>query len=183
MSVGRLQRRKGHDLVLRALPALLKRHSTLRYVIVGDGEERPRLESMARELGVTPQVTFVGEVPDDLLPGYFAAADIFVLPNRVEKGDFEGFGIVFLEAAAAGLPTVGGRSGGVPEAVLEDETGLLVDGTDPAELEGALHRLLVDRVLARSLGEAGRRRVRNEFTWAASAARLREAHLELAARL
>ncbi len=183
LSVGRLQRRKGHDLVLRALPALLKRHSTLRYVIVGDGEERPRLESMARELAVTARVTFVGEVPDDLLPGYFAAADIFVLPNRVEKGDFEGFGIVFLEAAAAGLPTVGGRSGGVPEAVLEDETGLLVDGTDPAELEGALHRLLVDRVLARSLGEAGRRRVRNEFTWAASAARLREAHLELAARL
>jgi len=181
LSVGRLQRRKGHDTMLLALARLIDRHPRVTYLIVGDGEERGRLEAMVGELGLGPHVRFEGEVAEASLPGYFARADVFALPNRVERGDFEGFGIVFLEAAAAGVPTVGGRSGGVPEAIADGETGYLVGGEDAAELAATLDRLLSDAELSQALGSAGRRRVLREFTWEASASRLRDAHLELAA--
>lgn len=180
LTVGRLQRRKGHDLILQALPDVLRRHPSLHHVIVGEGEERPRLEALARELGIAASVTFVGEVPQNELPGYFAGCDVFVMPNRVDNGDFEGFGIVFLEAAAAGRPVIGGRSGGVPEAVEEGQTGLLVGGTDAAELARGLDVLLSDEQRRRRMGEAGRLRVEQRFTWEASAAGLRAAHLEAA---
>jgi phosphatidyl-myo-inositol dimannoside synthase len=178
LTVGRLQRRKGHDLVLQALPALRRRHQALRYVIVGDGEERGRLEQMVRDLGITEMVTFAGEVPLSDLPGYFAGCDVFVMPNRVHHGDFEGFGIVFLEAAAAGRPVVGGRSGGVPEAIAEGESGLLVTGDDAGELASTLEGLLADAAFRQRLGCAGRERVHSRFTWQASADRLHAVHLE-----
>lgn len=182
LTVGRLQRRKGHDLVLKALPAVLQRHPTTRYLVVGDGEERPRLERLALELGVAAHVTFVGEVSEECLPRYFASADVFVMPNRVEQGDFEGFGIVFLEAAAAAKPVIGGRSGGVPEAVAEGESGLLVGGEDVEELVKQLELLLGSPELRQRLGAAGKRRVEQEFSWDASSARLRAAHDEAARR-
>lgn len=183
LTVGRLQRRKGHDLVLQALPEVLRRHPTTRYVVVGDGEERGRLEQIARDVGVAARVTFAGEVPMEDLPGYFAGCDVFVMPNRVHNGDFEGFGIVFLEAAAAGRPVIGGRSGGVPEAVAEGETGFLVTGEDAGELAAALDALLANPERRQRLGAAGRARVQTQFTWQASANRLRAVHLEAAADL
>lgn len=180
LTVGRLQRRKGHDLVLQAMPELLRRHADVRYLIVGDGEERSRLEQMTRELGVSAHVTFFGEVPLADLPGFFAGCDVFVMPNRVHQGDFEGFGIVFLEAAASGRPVVGGRSGGVPEAVAEGKNGLLVTGEDASELVTALDMLLSAPELRAHFGAAGRARVATDFTWQASADRLRAVHLEAA---
>lgn len=177
LSVGRLQTRKGHDLMIQAVGQLTREgHRALRYVIIGDGSERPRLDALVDHCGVREYVTFVGEMPAPLLPHYYAACDIFVLPNRVEQGDVEGFGIVFLEAAASGRPTVGGRSGGVPEAVADGETGLLVSGTDVAELAATIARLMESETLRRRLGDAGRIRTVREFAWECAADRVLAVH-------
>jgi phosphatidylinositol alpha-1,6-mannosyltransferase len=111
-------------------------------------------------------VTFLGALPDQEVTDLFGAADVFVHPNRVEATDFEGFGIVFLEAAAAGLPAIGGRSGGVPEAIVDGATGLLVGGEDPQELRQCLERLVDSAELRKRLGSAARERVLRDFSLA-----------------
>lgn len=172
LTVGRLQRRKGHDVALAALARLRSRGSKARYLIVGDGPERQSLEAQAFKLGLDGSVLFAGAVAESDLPAWFAAADVFLLPNRQDGVDFEGFGIVFLEAAAAGLPTIGGRSGGVPEAIAEGETGLLVSGTDPDELATAMGTLIDSPELRARMGEAGRRRATTSFSWDRAVERL-----------
>jgi phosphatidylinositol alpha-1,6-mannosyltransferase len=181
LTVGRLQRRKGHDLVLRALAALTRRALSVRYVVVGDGDDHARLQQLADELGVSALVHFAGAVTSEMLPAYYAAADVFVHPNRVEAGDFEGFGIVFLEAAAAGLPVIAGASGGVPEAVVQDRTGMLVSGTSAEELEQAIAELAAHPARRRQLGEAGRQRVRTDFSWERAAAQVTAIHERVSA--
>jgi phosphatidylinositol alpha-1,6-mannosyltransferase len=176
LSVARLQRRKGHDLVLRVLPALKKAAPSLRYVIVGDGDERDRLERLSVELGVSADVSFVGSVSDAELPAYFAACDVFVLPTRTETSDFEGFGIVFLEAAAAGKPAVGGRNGGVPEAIVEGETGMLVADERTDELFAALKSMCTSEVLRHQMGAAGRARAIRDFSWDRAADAVMQIH-------
>ncbi|HEX6209274.1 MAG TPA: glycosyltransferase family 4 protein, partial [Methylomirabilota bacterium] len=170
LSVGRLQRRKGHDLVLAALARLAGGDQPIRYVIAGDGPERERLEAQAASLGVSDRVCFQGAVDTRDLPAYYAASDVFVMPNRAEGVDFEGFGIVFLEAAASGRPAIGGRTGGVPEAIEENVTGLLVSGTDAGELADAMQRLARSPELRRQYGAAGRTRACEQFSWERSAA-------------
>lgn len=165
LSVGRLQCRKGHDLVIAALAAMGQGVSRFRYVIAGDGEERARLEQLAAWHGLSGRVHFCGVVEERDLPAYYAAADIFVLPNRIEGHDLEGFGIVFLEAAASGKPAIGGHSGGVPEAIAEGETGLLVSGTDAGELAAAIQRLGRSAGLRQRMGEAARARAVTQFSW------------------
>jgi phosphatidylinositol alpha-1,6-mannosyltransferase len=180
LSVGRLQTRKGHDLMIQAVGHLTRQqHRSLRYVIVGDGAERARLEALVDQCGVREYVTFIGEAPAQLLPQYYAACDIFVHPNRVEQTDVEGFGMVFLEAAATGKPTVGGNSGGVPEAMADGVTGLLVGGTDVEELATTVARLMDSDALRRRLGEAGRTRAVREFGWDCAAERVSTVHKRL----
>ena len=180
LSVGRLQTRKGHDLMIQAVRLLTQeQHRSVRYVIVGNGDDRARLEALVDECGVRESVTFADEVPAEMLPQYFAACDIFVLPNRIEQGDVEGFGIVFLEAAASAKPSIGGRSGGVPEAVADGVSGLLVSGTDAAELAATIARLMDSESLRRSLGEAGRARAVREFTWEYAAGKVSTTHTRL----
>jgi phosphatidyl-myo-inositol dimannoside synthase len=181
LSVGRLQARKGHDLVIRALPAFGTR-PILRYVIAGEGPEKDRLTALATSLGLGDRVEFLGKVPPAELPGLYAASDIFVHPNRVEGADFEGFGIVFLEAAAAGLPAIGGRSGGVPEAVEDGVTGLLVGGRDVEELQRAILSLAQSKPLRERVGAAARDRVLREFTWDRAARRVLEIDSEIRQR-
>jgi phosphatidyl-myo-inositol dimannoside synthase len=176
LTVGRLQRRKGHDLVLRALALLRDQTPRIRYAILGQGEERPYLESLVQELGLHDVVTFATESEGADLRAYYAAADVFVMPNRIEGGDFEGFGIVFLEASACGLPTIGGRSGGVPEAVEEGHTGLLVGGENAQELADAIGRLARSSELRQQMGRAGRTRVIEHFTWERAAAKISALH-------
>jgi phosphatidylinositol alpha-1,6-mannosyltransferase len=176
LTVGRLQRRKGHDVALQAVARLRASTPGLRYVIVGDGEERARLERIIAQERLADIVTLLGAVPDDELPDYFAAADIFVHPNRNDGGDVEGFGIVFLEAAAAGIPTIGGRSGGVPEAIEDRVTGLLVDGADPAAVAAGIRTLAESEPLRRRLGDAGRARVCDRFTWERAAGAVAAIH-------
>jgi phosphatidylinositol alpha-1,6-mannosyltransferase len=176
LSVGRLQARKGHDVAVRAVAALAPRFPDIRYLIIGTGEERARLEQLAVVHGVHNRVTFVGAVSDQELPAYYAACDIFVLPNRVEQGDFEGFGIVFLEAAACGRAVVGGASGGVTESVAHGSTGLLVDGESVEAVVAALGTLARSPEVRQAYGIAGRKRVESRFTWEASAAVVARVH-------
>jgi phosphatidyl-myo-inositol dimannoside synthase len=176
LSVGRLQARKGHDVAIRAVAALAPDFPTLRYVIVGDGEERPRLDRLVSELGIRDRVRFVGDVSDDTMPQYFAACDVFLLANRVEQGDFEGFGIVFLEAAASGKAVIGGASGGVVEAVESGTTGILVDASSVEAVTAALTHLARSPETRRAYGEAGRRRAVERFSWDAAAAKVKSIH-------
>ncbi len=167
LTVARLTPRKGHDLVLRAL-ALMEERTDIRYVVVGSGEDRGRLEQMATELGIRDSVVFMGRADDAELPDYYRLADIYVMPNREVIGStdsIEGFGISFIEAAATGIPSIAGRSGGAVDAVADGETGLLVDPESPHELADAIRKLLDDTSLRKKMGMRGRERVERQFSW------------------
>lgn len=180
LTVGRLQRRKGHDLVLQTLAQLGPEAPPLRYVIVGGGPEDERLRRLARELRIEDRVVFAGEATADELPRYYAAADLFVHPNRVEQGDFEGFGLVLLEAAATGLPVIAGATGGTPEAVKDGTTGVLVSGVSTEELRDAILDLAGSPRRRMAMGEAGRAMVFREFTWERAAATAAATHQRVA---
>lgn len=175
MSIGRLQRRKGFDMAIRAVGKLRSSIPDLRYAIVGGGDDLDYLRGIVAELGLQAVVTLTGPVPWDDLPRYFAAGDVFVHPNRIDGVDFEGFGIVFLEAAACGKPVIAGNTGGAPEAVASGQTGLLVSGTDVDELAQAMQTLIENANLRSTLGAAGRKRVLEQFTWDMAARRMAEA--------
>ena len=164
-TVARLDPVKDLGSLVKAFGQVSAAHPRSRLVIVGEGPEMSRLRALASDLGVAGRVAFEGAARFDQLPAYFATADVFVHPNRVEHGDFEGFGIVFLEAAAAGIPAIGGRSGGVPESVEEGVTGLLVSGEDVQELAAAIAKLAASPSLRTELGQQGRARVIRSFTW------------------
>ena len=174
LTVTRLAPKKGVDTVLSALPLVRERVGPVRYLVVGEGEDRPRLERLARELGLGDSVTLAGRVGDEELADAYRRCDLFLLVSREERGgeDYEGFGIVLLEAAAAGKPVIAGRSGGIPEAVAEGVSGLLVDPGSPEETAEAVVSLLKDPERARRMGEAGRRRVEEQFSVRAMADRL-----------
>jgi phosphatidyl-myo-inositol dimannoside synthase len=174
LSVGRLVERKGHDMVLRALPRVAGVVPQVRYAIAGTGPHREALERLARELGVEERVEFLGFVPEPQLPELYAAADLFAMVSRElpERGDVEGFGIVYLEAAAAGLASLAGRSGGVEDAVVHEETGLLVDPRDEQAVTAVLIQLLTNTDLRARLAAAGRERVMRDFDRRQHAARL-----------
>lgn len=157
LSAGRLVRRKGVDTLLRACSALWRGEAGPALVVAGDGPDRGRLEALARGLRVP--VRFLGRVPDGELPGLYSAAELFVLAAREEpEGDVEGFGLVLLEAAACVTPAVACRSGGVPDAVDDGVSGLLVPPDDPAALAAALTRVLTDDALRRWLACGARAR-------------------------
>jgi phosphatidyl-myo-inositol dimannoside synthase len=163
LMVGRLaQVHKGFDTAIRALPEILRAVPDASLVIAGPGDPAA-LAILARTNGVADHVVFAGPVPRTELILLFSACDLFLLPAREVQGTAEGFGVVFLEAALAGKAAVGGRSGGVGEAVLDGETGLLVNGKDPGEVASAVVRLLGDPALASRLGQRARERVLEEF--------------------
>jgi phosphatidylinositol alpha-1,6-mannosyltransferase len=143
-------------------------------VIVGEGPARSRLERLAVRHDRAHGVVFAGAVPDQELPEYFAAADVFAMPCRTRAWglDVEGLGTVFLQAAAVGKPAIAGRSGGTSDAVLEGTTGLLVDGRSTTAIANALLRLLRFPDEARALGARGAERVRRDLTWPVLASRL-----------
>jgi len=176
LSVGRLVERKGQDMVVRSLPQVARAVPGVRYAIAGEGPYRQELERLAREAGVEERVEFLGFVSEAELLSLYAAADVFAMPSRErpEAGDAEGFGIVFIEANAAGLAVLAGRSGGVEDAVVDGCTGLLVDPADPQAIAQGLIRLLQDNDLRGRLASQGRERARGEFDRRARAARLWE---------
>ena len=167
LTVARLVPRKGIDTVLQALPPLLDRSPDLQYWIVGNGPEHASLSQQAQELRLKHAVRFMHEVTETELPEIYRRATIFVMPARADycAGSVEGFGIVYLEASASGLPVVAADSGGAAEAMVENETGLLVPPDDPPALTKALLRLLNDSGMRERMGRAGRRWVENEMNW------------------
>jgi phosphatidyl-myo-inositol dimannoside synthase len=165
LTLGRLQRRKGQDMVIKALPLVKEKFPNVKYLIVGTGEEYESLQQLAKGNGVSENVLFVGSVADDERAGYYAACDVFLMPNRQIGTDVEGFGIVFLEAGAAGKPVIGGRSGGTGEAIQDGVTGIRVDGENVEAIAAAVIDLLADPPKARVMGERGRQRVEAAFTW------------------
>jgi phosphatidylinositol alpha-1,6-mannosyltransferase len=165
LSVGRLSRRKGFDQVIRSLPFLVNKDIDVYYTIIGIGEDRDYLVSLARHLGVSNRVHMLGHVSSDDLPRWFNAADVLAMPNRNINGDTEGFGMVFLEAAACGKPAVAGHAGGTGDAVADGMTGLRVDGGSLVELVAALARLLEDPEFAALLGSSGYARAHKAFSW------------------
>jgi phosphatidylinositol alpha-1,6-mannosyltransferase len=168
--------------VIKALPVILRSIPDVTYLIVGDGPYRTNLERLAESLGLRGSVIFAGHVEAEILPECLAICDVFVMTSRAhpDRCDVEGFGLVYLEANACGKPVIGGRSGGVIDAVKHESTGLLVDPLDANDVAHAVIRLLKDRDYARRLGEQGMRRVHGEFTWHHVAERVRAALADVA---
>lgn len=155
LSVARQYPRKDTATLIRALPMVRRQVPDLRLRVLGGGPELPRLQALATELGVSEVVSFEGPLPEDeMVRRAYFQAHLFCLPSRQE-----GFGIVFLEAMAAGLPVVAARAAAVPEVVRHGETGILVPPGSPDALSSAILRLLGDPELRRRMGEAGRDRV------------------------
>jgi phosphatidyl-myo-inositol dimannoside synthase len=173
--VSRLVRRKGQDTLLAAWPEVMKQVPGASLLIVGDGPYSAALRRLSERMRVTPSVRFTGPVPAAELAAHYAAGDVFAMPCRTRRGglDVEGLGIVYLEASAAGLPVVGGDSGGAPDAILEGETGYVVPGRDTAALARRLIALLTDPAGAKAMGEKGRAWVERDWSWDGTAARLR----------
>lgn len=163
ITVCRLVSRKGVDTVLRSLPIIRKEIPDIQYTIVGEGPERKQLEYLAKELGISECVRFLGNVADDDVLPLFGTADAFVMTPREEGTDVEGFGIVYIEAAAAGLPSVASRTGGVPEAVQDETTGILVSPDNPKETADALLRLLKNPEERKRLAKNAKLRAWNDL--------------------
>jgi phosphatidyl-myo-inositol dimannoside synthase len=145
LTVGRLVERKGIDMTLRAMPAIIARVPDTHYLVVGTGEFEPALRSLVDELGLGAHVTFAGRIPVDELVAHYRLCDLFVMPNReLANHDTEGFGLVFLEANACGKAVVSGQAGGVVEAVRDGETGLTVDGTSATAIAAAIIELFTN---------------------------------------
>ena len=166
ITVARLVPHKGQDMGIRAVAQLSRDFPTLRYIMVGEGHDEARLRTLAKELGVTDKVGFVGPMRDDELPEAYATSTIYLGASRVDKEiNVEGFGISFLEAAASGIPSVAGDSGGVRSAVRDGETGIVVPPTDADAIADALRSLLLNPDRRAEMGRAARRAVETHYNW------------------
>ena len=172
--LSRLVPRKGQDMLIRALPSIRQRVDGAALLIVGGGPYLGALRKLAQDCGVADHVTLTGGVPAAELPAHHALADVFAMPCRTRGAgmDVEGLGIVFLEASATGVPVIAGESGGAPEAVQYNKTGLVVDGRSADLVADAVTELLTDRDRAAAMGAAGRDWVTSQWRWDALAARL-----------
>lgn len=165
VTVGRLVARKGVDKAVLAFKQVVRDYPQTHYFIVGDGHLRQEIERLVVAEGLSQNVTLTGNVGDTDLLTYLRLCDVFLMPNRtLENGDTEGFGLVFREANACGKPVIGGRAGGVVEAVKHNESGLLVDGNDVDDIAAAIKRIISDDALAERLGNGGLQLARNNNT-------------------
>jgi len=165
--VSRLMPRKGQDELVRALPKIQESTPGASLIIVGEGPHRKEIERLVSKSGLEEFVHLTGKVSQSELSKWYAAGDVFAMPCRTRLGgwDVEGLGIVFLEASATGLPVVVGDSGGAVDAVIDGETGYLVDGRNTNEIARRISFLLNNPQVAKSMGDAGRNWVTREWTW------------------
>lgn len=170
LTVGRLQKRKGHDVLIQSLPFVREAIPDVLYAIIGDGEERPRLEKITQELGLTDHVRFLGEVDDLTMIRCYQQCDLFALPNRQVGRDIEGFGMVLVEAQSCGRPVLAGASGGTRETMLPGETGEVVACESPETLAPVLTSLLLNPLRLEMMGRAARDHVTARFDWGSLAA-------------
>ncbi|MDZ4861081.1 MAG: glycosyltransferase family 4 protein [Candidatus Hydrogenedentes bacterium] len=166
LCVGRMVPRKGHITLVRAWPRVIKKLENAHLVIVGQGTEISACSRAAQNMGVRDSITFAGKLSDAEVQALYSLCDLFVLPSGTGPGGHvEGFGLVYAEAHAHGKPVVAGSSGGTPEAVTHDETGLLVPADDRDALANAITHILSDAEFSSRLGENGRRRIERELNW------------------
>lgn len=165
--VGRLVHRKGQDILIQSLPAILEKHPTAHLLMVGEGPYRQDLTKMVLKLKLSDAVTFIGRIQYKDLPRYICAGDIFAMPSRSRLAglEVEGLGIVYLEASSCALPVIAGRSGGAPDAVDEGVTGFSVDGTSPTQVSRAIINLFDDPIRAKAMGAAGRSWIIDKWRW------------------
>lgn len=181
-SVGRLSRRKGFDQVIRATAQILQEGVPLHYVLAGIGEDESYLVELVREHELQERVHMIGAVEPEDLPRWMNAADLFAMPNREINGDNEGFGMVFIEAAACGKPVLAGQAGGTGAAVIDGQTGLRIDATSLENVKQGLIRLLSNVDEAGEMGRCGNSRVLKEFSWERVAEKTRDLSLSLKRR-
>lgn len=166
-------RYKGHDVVLRALATVLRSVPDVAYVIAGEGDDREYLARLAREFGVRANVVFAGRVSDEELPLFYNACDAFVMCSRADRTRrgilAEGFGLALVEASACAKPVIGGKSGGVPDAVQDGFTGLLVNPEDSEAVAAAIVKVLREPCVADIMGVNGRKWVESEMNWTRAA--------------
>jgi phosphatidyl-myo-inositol dimannoside synthase len=165
LTVARLTRHKGIDTGIRVLAMLRNQYPDLGYAVVGSGEESTALASLATELGVAERVRFLGGITDRDLPALYNTASAYLGLSRIMPDRVEGFGIALVEASACGTPVVAGRTGGIPDAVRDGETGVLVDPENLDEICGAVLKLLDDPEQAARTGQTGRRWVESYYNW------------------
>jgi len=160
--VGRLYHRKGLEILLRSIPPVLQEFSDVKFVISGKGfkQKEESLRNLAKQLDIEDHVTFMGYVPDEKLPNLYSASDIFVLPAI-----YENFPFAILEAQATGLPVISTKVGGIPEFLVDNENGFLIDAGDSAQLTQRVLALLQDPKLAKKMGMRGRKLIEEKFSW------------------
>lgn len=164
--VGRLVEKKGVSYLISAMPSVVHKFPDCKLVIVGDGIEKKSLMQQVVSLGLSKNVIFTGSVQNSELPAYYRASDVFILPSIVAKGgDTEGLGVVLLEAIAAGIPVIASNVGGIPDIVINQRTGILVDQKDAGQLSAAIEKLLGSHQLARNLSRSARAHVVKNFSW------------------
>ena len=175
LTVARLVRRKGQDMVIKSLAKIKESIPNVVYLIVGRGKEDVRLKKMVDELGLREQVMFFDDIKNKELPFFYHVTDAFIMPSRkLDDGDIEGFGIVYLEANLYTLPAIAGNVGGAPEAVIHNQTGLVVDPEDGNNIAKAVIELLSDKEKSNWFGQKGKERVSEEFCWDKQADKLKE---------
>jgi phosphatidylinositol alpha-1,6-mannosyltransferase len=167
VSVGRLVHRKGQDRLIEAMPEILKTVSNAHLLLVGEGPHRDHLQKLIQKHRLEGSVTLIGRIDYKDLPLYICVGDIFAMPSRSRLMglEVEGLGIVYLEASACGLPVLAGNSGGAPDAVVQNETGLVVNGTDKKEIADAAIELLTKVDLSKKMGTAGRQWIVENWRW------------------
>lgn len=165
LTVGRLQRRKGHDKMIEAIPQIKKEIPNILYAIVGQGDNYPNLVAAVKKLGLEQHVKFLDEIEDEDLIGCYQQCDVFILPNRSDGNDIEGFGMVLVEAQAAGKPVIAGNSGGTAETMKVGKTGMIVDCTSPEAIAKAVNSLKEEMEQGAFQPDACRQHVLENLTW------------------
>ena len=179
VTVARLVDYKGIDTAILLLAALAPEFPELQYAVIGSGPDEARLLALAASAGVADRIHIMTDVTDAELPAAYSMGEVYLGFTRETALDVEGFGISFAEAAACGVPVIATRSGGIPDAVVDGETGLLLAEGDLAGMTAALHRLLTDPLEARRMGTAGRARVERYLNWDRVVREMREMAAEL----
>ena len=167
LTVGRLQARKGQDMMIKAIPEILKATPNFLYAIVGDGEEFDALVKLSAELEVEQHVQFLRGITDEQMIECYQQCDLFILPNRTIDNDIEGFGMVLVEAQSCGKPVVAGDSGGTKETMLLGESGFIIDATQPSNIASTVVGMLSDEQKLKDMGSKGREHVLKSLDWKA----------------
>ncbi|MGQ8364681.1 glycosyltransferase family 4 protein [Glaciecola sp. 1036] len=165
ITVGRLQKRKGHDIMIKALPSIKQQHPNVLYVVIGDGEEKQYLEGLVDQFSLESDVQFLTGLNDLEMIKCYQQCDLFILPNRTIENDIEGFGMVLLEAQACGKPVIAGDSGGTKETMLIGETGWVLDCTEAQKLANSMIPIIENKDRLQEMGAKGREHVLKELEW------------------